>query len=60
VTLVGMTFGRLTVEEQVVSKNPNFPLIWKCRCECTKSLLVNHEDLIYGRQVSCGCGEHIK
>ncbi len=51
--LIGQTFGRLTVLEQVVgTRNGRF---FRCRCECGTEKAVSGSALIHGDIVSCGC-----
>lgn len=52
--LLGREFGRLTVIEQLPSKNGK--TMWLCRCACDGSTLVRvGQELTKGKNQSCGC-----
>lgn len=55
--LVGKKFGRLTVIEKSDCKilNRKNGRIWKCRCDCGKTLGVCTNSLKSGNTKSCGC-----
>jgi GcrA cell cycle regulator len=54
--LVGKTFGRLTVIEDVSDKSLAIGRVqWRCVCVCGAMVVVNTSDLNKGRVVSCGC-----
>lgn len=55
--LTGMTFGRLTVVARS-GKNKHGDSIWKCKCECGKTLSVAGGHLSSGHTRSCGCLAH--
>lgn len=51
--LLNQKFGKLTVIEQVESKNNRAH--WKCQCECGKEVIVSSTNLIEHKVSSCGC-----
>lgn len=62
--LTGQTFGRLKVVrfagydvqfDRSQSHNRRIRRLWKCRCECGKTLLVQTNSLKTGNTTSCGC-----
>jgi hypothetical protein len=54
--LVGQRFGRLTVIEQAPRVAPTNRISrWFCRCDCGGSAVVQRNNLITARTVSCGC-----
>lgn len=53
VDLVGQTFGKLKVVEQV--KGPRNGVICKCECECGAAVDIAAGKLIRGKRKSCGC-----
>lgn len=51
-------FGRLRVIERAenrVTKGGNTKVMWKCQCDCGKSVIVSASDLKSGDTRSCGC-----
>lgn len=55
--LVGKTYNKLTVLEEVPKeqrKNPK-KVEWKCQCECGKIINVYSNNLTSGHTKSCGC-----
>ena len=52
--LTGMTFGRLRVIRRVGTDKHRKPL-WRCKCECGKTTIVNTSCLKSGNTKSCGC-----
>lgn len=52
--LINKKFGRLTVIEQV-GKNNRGNYLWKCICDCKKTIIVRSDSLISGTTKSCGC-----
>lgn len=52
--LEGKIFGLLTVEEKTNQKEDGY-FVWKCRCECGKTTMVNTKKLTRGTVQSCGC-----
>ena len=52
-SLIGQTFSRLHVLEQVESTNKNKK--WKCICDCGSVVNVFHSSLTTGHTKSCGC-----
>ena len=58
VDLTGKVFGKLTVLSRAkdrVSQSGNRSVMWRCKCECGKTTVVNAGALRDGRQISCGC-----
>lgn len=53
--LTGQRFGKLTVLEQVESKNGRS--MWKCLCDCGNYKIASSSTLHNGRTRSCGCLE---
>ena len=51
----GRRFGRLTVLEETGARDNKHSVIWKCRCDCGKTVEVGYDALVYGNTVSCGC-----
>lgn len=51
--LIGQTFGRLTVIEQLPSENRR--TFWLCQCECGNIIKVKGKYLSNGDTKSCGC-----
>ena len=57
-SLVGQTFGRLTVTEcagNFPRKNNSRVKAWRCICSCDTPVIVTTGDLRSGRVQSCGC-----
>ncbi|UVD43225.1 deoxyuridine 5'-triphosphate protein [Enterococcus phage TJE2] len=54
-SLVGKTFGRLTVIKDSGERATNGSILWECKCSCGKTSLVRGSELIGGRTKSCGC-----
>ena len=53
-SLIGERFGKLTVIcEQGKTKSQN--ILWKCKCDCGKEVVVNGSYLRNGHSKSCGC-----
>lgn len=53
--LTGQRFGRLTVTEKTDKRNSQGRVMWRCRCDCGKEVLVNTSNLRRGDTRSCGC-----
>jgi hypothetical protein len=54
VNLIGLTFGRLTVFDQLQTIKPGEKR-WHCRCECGNVRIVSGGHLKSGHTQSCGC-----
>jgi len=54
VDLTGKTFNQLTVLERV-NTSKNGSVLWKCRCECEKEIIVRSDHLKNNHTQSCGC-----
>lgn len=53
--LGGKTFGRLLVLSECAERNQDGLVIWRCRCDCGKEVLVAGASLKKGGTKSCGC-----
>lgn len=53
IDLTGQRFGRLTVIER--AENKNGKIMWKCKCECGKIVIIQNNNLKSGHTKSCGC-----
>ena len=51
--LIGQHFGKLTVIQQLPSKNKR--TMWLCQCECGNTTIARSLDLQNGDKISCGC-----
>jgi hypothetical protein len=51
----GNRYGRLLVIEEAPSKKGEYPIRWRCRCDCGKETIVHGISLRKGRATSCGC-----
>lgn len=54
IDLAGCQFGKLTVLERAGSNQDN-KAMWKCLCECGKTIVACGKELRRGRIKSCGC-----
>lgn len=52
--LTGQRFGKLTVIGPTEEREDNY-VLWRCRCDCGKELLVNTKKLRRGTARDCGC-----
>lgn len=52
---IGDVFGRLTVLEEMLKREPNNARRWLCRCECGALKVVRAGHLNGGKTQSCGC-----
>ena len=50
---IGFKYGRLTVLARAPNKGRY--VMWACRCDCGRSVLVRGGDMASGRHKSCGC-----
>lgn len=53
IDLTGRKFGKLTALQRV--KNDGKRVMWKCRCECGREVIVRAYHLTSGHSKSCGC-----
>lgn len=55
--LTGQRFGRLLVVERAADKKSGTKpkVMWRCRCDCGKEVVVWSSSLVQGTTVSCGC-----
>ena len=54
INLTGKRFGRLLIQEYSHT-NKHRKAVWKCLCQCGKTVIVNGSSLRNGRTKSCGC-----
>ena len=56
-SLIGKTFGRLTVIERDLSKpiGHGYDSFWICECECGNIKSIRRSNLTRGKSLSCGC-----
>ena len=54
--LTGLRIGKLTVTEPTPERIRN-AVVWKCRCDCGREVLVESRKLKPGAIYSCGCEE---
>lgn len=56
-SLLGKTFGKLTVIERDLKAETghHIPSKWICKCECGKIISVTYSNLVLGKTKSCGC-----
>jgi hypothetical protein len=52
-SLIGRTFGKLTVVEKIGKSDSG--IVWGCQCECGKRVVVPTGHLTSGNNLSCGC-----
>ena len=53
--IIGARFGRLTPLEVVGRSKKLYVRIWRCHCDCGKTVDVYEPSLLSGRTSSCGC-----
>lgn len=53
--LTGQRFGSLTVLGQTEKRTSNRSVLWCCRCDCGKEVLLARNVLVSGNTTSCGC-----
>ena len=53
IDLTGQKFRRLIVIERIANRGKN--VMWLCRCECGKRVIVRSDHLKSGDTLSCGC-----
>lgn len=56
--LKGARFGKLTVLEEMKERQSGY-VVWRCRCDCGKEILVNSRRLLTGTVDNCGCIERM-
>lgn len=52
---MGLRFTRLIVLNATSKRAPNGAIIWKCRCDCGKTINVESGNLLRGVTKSCHC-----
>ncbi len=55
ITMVGRTYGRLTVLEQAEPLKKDRQAWYRCRCDCGGEITVRGTSLRNGSTASCGC-----
>ena len=55
IDLTGKTFGRLLVLKKTTKRTNNRHIIYKCKCECGKTIYVSSKGLLHNGTKSCGC-----
>ena len=53
IDLIGQKYGHLLVLER--AENVGSRVAWRCLCDCGKTIVAKANNLLYGRQTSCGC-----
>lgn len=58
-SLIGQTFGKLTVIDKAPNPTKSRNLYWKCKCECGNTSVCSTGDLRSGKVIGCGCSKSI-
>ena len=58
-SLIGETFGKLTVIKKVEKITATRSQYWLCRCECGGYTILSTGDLRSGKVIGCGCSKSI-
>lgn len=53
--LVGMRFGKLTVQKSLPERNKHGGVMWECLCDCGNTITVSSNHLTTNNTQSCGC-----
>ena len=56
--ITGRVFGYLRVIKKTKRKNASNSILWRCQCDCGKSLFVAGTQLRAGNRISCGCAKN--
>lgn len=56
--ITNQRFGSLVAQEMTDKRSNIGSVIWKCKCDCGKEVLIPSADLCSGNTKSCGCGRH--
>ncbi len=56
--LIGKKFGKLTVIENLPSKNQS--RMWKCKCACGNERIYKTKILVSKQAVTCGCSKYTR
>lgn len=55
IDMIGKTFGKLLVLEEVKERSKNNKILYKCKCTCGNEKIINGENVRTGHTSSCGC-----
>ena len=58
-SLIGETFGKLTVVKKVDKNSSDRSQYWLCQCECGGTTILSTGDLRSGKVIGCGCSKSI-
>lgn len=58
VKLEGKRFGELIVIRQLLKRDKNRKIRWKCRCSCGNTTITTSNCLLTGNTKSCGCKKY--
>ena len=53
--LTGQIFGRITVLKDSENRDKQGNILWKCKCDCGKTVEISSKNLRLGNTQSCGC-----
>lgn len=56
--LIGMKFGKITIDCKTDRRDMNGTIIWSGICECGNRFEAPSSDLLRGRYTSCGCDKY--
>lgn len=56
--LIGMKFGKITIDYKTNKRDTNGAIIWSGICECGNRCEYSSSELIRGRHTSCGCDKY--
>ena len=56
--LMGMIFGKVTIDFKTEKRAPNGTVIWSGTCECGNRCEATSSDFLRGRCTSCGCDNY--
>lgn len=58
INIIGKKFSKLTVLEECKERDKHNKIMYKCKCDCGKIVIVNGNNLRVGNSKSCGCMNH--